>query len=218
MAGQPVCSTVDSSRPDLPYGKINQRSKDLYYIFNQSIIKQYSGASSWESGLACSVRKPNGRLRSVPSGLLEDEGGWYYEESQDYSSSQQTIRIEQDRPGDWYVRDSFCEVDGLNEPDRGPTSWRFFAGSYRWLHLERRPNGRHGQQGHRGHRDLLAAPQGQGKETPPRLSHSGLARTSEPRMSAKMWGRIRFIKFPGRRPRYQIRFDLMVELDEDTFD
>ena len=35
-----------------------------------------------------------------------------------------------------------------------------------------------------------------------------------------MWCRIRFIKFPGRgrSPKYLIRFDLMVELEEDTFE
>ncbi len=152
-----------------------------------------------------------------PSGLLEDEGGWYYEEAQDYSSSQQTIRIEQDRPGDWYVRDSFCEVVGLNDPSQADDVARFFAGSYRWLRLERRPNGRHG-------RKTIAvigtSRNSRGKE---QVSHLGylapnLADELRNQDITTLWGRIRFIKFPDRRPRYLIRFDLMVELDEDTFE
>jgi len=153
-----------------------------------------------------------------PSGLLEDEGGWYYEESQDYSSSQQTIRIEQDRPGDWYVRDSFCEVDGLNDPDRAEAVAKFFAGSYRWLHLERRPNG------HCGSRALAVIGSCRGPRGKEQRHHLGylspeVATDLGNQDVTKLWGRIRFIKFPGRgrRPRYLIRFDLMVELDEDTF-
>ncbi len=153
------------------------------------------------------------------SGLLEDEDGWYYEESQDYSSSQQTIRIEQDRPGDWYVRDSFCEVDGLNDPDRAEDVAEFFAGSYRWLHLERRPNGRNS----RSTVAVIGTSRGpNGKE---RRHHLGflapeLAGELGRENVSKIWPRVRFIKFPGRgrRPRYLIRFDLMVELAEDTFE
>jgi hypothetical protein len=110
-----------------------------------------------------------------PSGLLEDDGGLYCEESQDYSSSQSTIRIEKDRPGDWYVRDSFCEVDGLNDADRADDVAKFFAGSHRWLHLERRPNGRNGPEDHRGHRNQ---PRPQREETaePPWLHRTGAGR------------------------------------------
>lgn len=43
------------------------------------------------------------------------------------------------------MRDSFCEVDSLNDPVRADDVAKFFAGSYRWLHLERRPNGRNGR-------------------------------------------------------------------------
>jgi hypothetical protein len=151
------------------------------------------------------------------SGVLEDKSGWYYEESQDYSSSQQTIRIEQDRPGDWHVRDSFCEVDGLNEPDRLDDVKRFFAGSYRWLSLERRPNKRHGQ------RTIAVIGTTRGPRGKENRHHIGyltpeLAEDLGTEDVRKMWSCIRFIKFPGRRPRYLIRFDLMVEGDEDTVD
>lgn len=152
-----------------------------------------------------------------PSGLLEDDGGWYYEESQDYSSSQQTIRIEQDRPGDWYVRDSFCEVDGLNDPDRADDVAKFFAGSYRWLHLERRPNARHGR------RTIAVIGTSRGPKGKEQRNHLGfigpeLADNLGTQDVKKMWCRIRFIKFPGRRPGYLIRFDLMVELEQGTFE
>ena len=153
-----------------------------------------------------------------PSGLLEDEGGWYYEESQDYSSTQQTIRIEQDRPGDWYIRDSFCEVDGLNDPERADDVAAFFSGTYRWLELERRPDGR------RGPRTIAVVGTSRGPKGKERRHHLGfidqdLAEDLGTEDVRKMWCRIRFIKFPGRgrRPRYQIRFDLMMELAEDTF-
>jgi hypothetical protein len=154
-----------------------------------------------------------------PSGLLEDGGGWYYEESQDYSSSQQTIRIEQDRPGDWYVRDSFCEVDGLNDASQADNVVRFFAGSYRWLRLERRPNGRYGR------KTIAVLGTYRNKKGKEQVSHIGylapeLANEIGNEDITKLWGRIRFIKFPGRgrRPRYLIRFDLMVELEEGTFE
>ncbi len=150
-----------------------------------------------------------------PSGLLKDEGGWYYEEAQDYSSTQQTIRIEQDRPGDWHVRESFCEVEGLNDPSQADDVARFFAGSYRWLRLERRPTGRHG-------RKTIAvigtSRNSRGKEQVSHLGYlaPGLANGLDRQNVSKLWGRIRFIKFPGRRPRYLIRFDLMAEGEEET--
>lgn len=153
------------------------------------------------------------------SGLIEDDDGWYYEEAQDYSSTQQTIRIEQDRPGDWRVRDSFCKVDGLNEPDRLDDVERFFAGSYRWLSLERRPNQRHGQ------RTIAVIGTTRGLRGKEQRHHIGylapdLAEDLGTEDVRKAWSRIRFIKFPGRgrRPQYLIRFDLMVEGDEDTFE
>jgi hypothetical protein len=153
------------------------------------------------------------------SGLLEDEGGWYYEELQDYSSSQHTIRIEQDRPGDWYVRDSSCSVDGLNDQERAVDVARFFAGSYRWLSLERKPNGRHG-------RKTVAVvgtsrdPRGKEQRHDLGFLEPELAGELGREDVSRIWPRIRFIKFPGRgrRPKHLIRFDLMVELAEDTFE
>jgi len=154
-----------------------------------------------------------------PSGLLEDEGGWYEEESQDYSSSQQTIRIEQDRPGDWYVRESICDVEGLNDFSRADDVACFFAGSYPWLRLERRPNG---CQERRIIAVIWTSRNSRGKE---QVSHFGyfaseLANDLGNQKVTKLWGRIRFIRFPGRRrrPQYLIRFDLMVEFGEDTFE
>lgn len=154
-----------------------------------------------------------------PAGLLEDRGGWYYEESQDYSSSQQTIRIDQDRPGDWYIRDSFCEVDGLNDPERADDVAAFFKGAYRWLRLERKPNGRRGQ---RAIAVIGTCRDGKGRDQRHHLGFLDpeLAKDLGSEDVRKMWCRIRFIKFPGRgrHPKYLIRFDLMMELAEDTFE
>ena len=163
--------------------------------------------------------KPETPMSIQPSGLLEDKGGWYYEESQDYSKSQQTIRIEQDRPGDWYIRNSFCEVAGLNDPDRAADVAEFFAGSYRWLRLERRPTVRHGR------RTIAVIGSSRGPKGKERDHHLGfldgeLTDDLGNEDVRKMWCRIRFIKFPGRnrRSKYLIRFDLMMELAEDTFE
>lgn len=157
--------------------------------------------------------------RISPSGVLKDEDGWYYEELQEYSSSQNTLRIDQDRPGDWYVHRSFCEVSGINDPERVADVRRFFAGSFRWLELERdrsvprsrniikiigtfRDAKRREQRVHLGFLD------------------AELAKDLAQHSVSKLWGRIRFIKFPspGRRPNYLIRFDLMVQLEDGTFD
>ena len=53
-----------------------------------------------------------------PSGLLMDADGWYYEESLDAECPLRTIRVQQDRPGDWYVRNTNCQVAELNSPSR----------------------------------------------------------------------------------------------------
>ena len=153
------------------------------------------------------------------SGVLQDRDGWYYEESQDYSSNQRTLRIDQDRPGDWYVHKSFCEVAGLNDPARAGEVQSFFAGTYRWLELERDGSDPHNRRVVKGigtYRDAA------GKQ---RRAHLGyltdeLADELAKQDIAKLWGRIRFIRFPraGRRPGYWIRFDLMLELEEGTFD
>ena len=75
------------------------------------------------------------------AGLVTDADGWYYEETQDFAVSTGSIRIEQERPGEWSVRDGFCEIQGLNDPDRLEQVEEFFNGSYRWLQLERRAGG-----------------------------------------------------------------------------
>jgi hypothetical protein len=117
------------------------------------------------------------------------------------------------------VRDSFCEVDGLNDPDREDDVASFFAGSYRWLRLERRPGRRQGE------RTIAVVGTCRGPRWKEATYHLGfldpeLARDLGTENVKKMWPRIRFIKLPGRgrRPRYQIRFDIMVELEEDTFE
>lgn len=157
--------------------------------------------------------------RISPSGVLKDENGWYYEELQDYSSSQNTLRIDQDRPGDWYVHRSFCEVAALNDAERIDDVRRFFAGSYRWLELERDrsvPRTRNIVKVIGTFRDA------KGKEQRVHLGFldSELAADLAKHDVGKLWGRIRFIKFPspGRRPAYHVRFDLMVQLEDGTFD
>jgi len=144
------------------------------------------------------------------AGVLKDEEGWYYEESQNFSRSQSTIRIEQQRPGNWKVRESSCGIVGLNSPGRRDEVDRFFAGSYRWLRLEREVNGFEASNAIKiigTYRDMA------GKE---HATHLGflkqeLAEDLESEDIRKLWGRIRFIKFPtpGRDSKYLIRFDLM---------
>jgi hypothetical protein len=146
------------------------------------------------------------------AGVLRDEEGWYYEESQNFSRSQSTIRIEQRRPGSWEVRESSCGIMDLNSPGRRDEVGRFFVGSYRWLRLEREVNGFRASNAIKiigTYRDKA------GKE---HATHLGflkqeLAENLEGEDIRKLWGRIRFIKFPtpGRDSRYLIRFDLMQE-------
>ncbi len=145
-----------------------------------------------------------------PAGVVKDANGWYYKESQEYSRNQNSIRIEQRRPGDWRVIEGFCEVDGLNQPEYAAGVQRFFTGSYRWIRFEREP----------------VSPKtinkvkviGLYKDTKNRkqeamLGHLTLNVAEEiaRRDVRPMWGRIRFLRFPrpGRVPRFFIRFDLM---------
>ena len=117
------------------------------------------------------------------------------------------------------MRDSFSEVDGLNDADRADDVAKFFADSYRWLHLERRPNGRNGR------KTIAVIGTSRGPKGKKQRNHLGFVR---PELAGdlgaqdvkKMWSRIRFIKFPGRgrSPKFLIRFNLMVELEEDTFE
>jgi hypothetical protein len=143
-------------------------------------------------------------------GVLKDQGGWYYEESQDFSSTQSTIRVEQRRPGNWKVRENSCGIVGLNNPGRRDEVARFFAGTYRWLRLER--DGRQSRSSQvikiiGTYRDKA------GKEHPTHLGflNEELAEELKAEDVAKLWGRIRFIKFPvpGRDSKFLIRFDLM---------
>jgi len=154
-----------------------------------------------------------------PSGLLMDADGWYYEESLDAECPQHTIRVQQDRPGDWYVRNTNCRIVELNSPSRASEVLAFFAGSFRWLRFERgEPNGRASA----AIRIIGTFLDQDGHE---RESHLGFV---EPAIEEKiaehdvsrLWGRIRCIRppGPGRRPTFCLRFDLLVELDETMFD
>jgi hypothetical protein len=154
-----------------------------------------------------------------PSGLLMDADGWYYEESLDAGCPRQTIRVQQDRPGDWYVRNTNCRIAELNSPSRASEVLSFFAGSFRWLRFEReQPNGR----GPDAIKIIGTFLDRDGRDCE---SHLGYV---EPEVAEKLaehdvghlWGRIRCIRTPGsgRRPTFCLRYDLLVELDENTFD
>jgi len=148
------------------------------------------------------------------AGVLRDDAGWYYEESQNFSRSQSTLRIDQKRPGSWEILVSSCGIAGLNKPDRKDEVARFFAGSYRWLLLERELGGVGAGSVIKvigTHRDKA------GKE---RAVHLGflereLAEDLDGKALRNLWARIRFIKFPtpGRDSRHLIRFDLMQRAD-----
>jgi hypothetical protein len=161
----------------------------------------------------------DGPMTIHPAGVVENSDGWYYEESQDYSSSQRTLRIDQDRPGDWYVHTSFCEINGLNDPSRADDARRFFAGSYRWLDLERDRSDRR----HPNRIKVMGTFRDKGGKE--RTLHLGyLTRELADELTREdlemLWGRIRFIRFPrpDRKPQYWIRFDLMKRLADDTFE
>ena len=96
--------------------------------------------SVW-SAIVKAVNSNNVHQQGKASGVLRDDEGWYYKESQNFSSSQSTIRIDQKRPGNWEALESSCGIVGLNKPLRQKDVARFFAGSYRWLRLERELNG-----------------------------------------------------------------------------
>ena len=154
-----------------------------------------------------------------PSGLLMDADGWYYEESLDAECPQRTIRVQQDRPGDWYVRNTNCQVAELNDPSRAAEVLEFFIGSFRWLRFEREAGNGHGPGAIRIIGTFL---DGEGME---RESHLGYVEQEAARNMAhqdvsQLWGRLRCIRPPGtsRRPNFCLRFDLLVELDEKMFD
>jgi len=165
---------------------------------------------SFWSAITKAVRNKSAHQQVKAAGVLRDEEGWYYEESQNFSKSQSTVRVDQQRPGHWEVYEASCGVVGLNKPVRQKEAARFFAGSYRWLRLEREPNGFKANNVIRiigSYRDTS------GKE---RSVHLGflkveLAEDLEGRDVKQLWAKIRFIRFPspGRDSKYMIRFDLM---------
>lgn len=154
-----------------------------------------------------------------PSGLLMDADGWYYEESLDAECEHRTIRVQQDRPGDWYVRNTNCKVAELNSPSRAPEVLDFFAGSFRWLRFELdEPQDR----GASSIRIIGTFLDGDGQECESHLGYvePDVAETISEHDIGQLWGRIRCIRLPGpgRRPTFCLRYDLLVELDENVFD
>ena len=148
------------------------------------------------------------------AGVLRNEEGWSYEESRNFSSSQSTVRIDQQRPGNWQTLESSCGIVGLNKPLRQKDVARFFAGSYRWLRLERELNG------FKANNVIKVMGTYRDKSGKEFVAHLGflnlaLAEILEGENVLKLWARIRFIRFPspGRDSKYMIRFDLMQDKD-----
>lgn len=139
----------------------------------------------------------------------QEFSGWFYEEIQDHSSSQRTVRIEQGRPGNWETVKSSCGIAALNSPGRLAEVERFFAGTYRWLLLEKELDD------FLGFRVKIVGTyqEKSGKERAVNLGYleQELCDEIEGEDIETLWARIRFIKFPipGRSSRYLIRFDLM---------
>ena len=154
-----------------------------------------------------------------PSGLLMDADGWYYEESLDAECSLRTIRVQQDRPGEWYVRNTNCQIAELNSPSRASEVLSFFTGAFRWLRFEREAEDGHGPGAIKIIGTFL---DGEGAE---RESHLGYVEAAAAKSLVqqdvrRLWGRIRCLRPPGlgRRPNFCLRFDLLVELDEKIFE
>ena len=169
--------------------------------------------SVW-SAIVKAVHSKSVHQQVKAAGVLRDEEGWYYEESQNFSNSQSTIRIDQQRPGNWETLESSCGIVGLNKPVRQKEVAQFFAGSYRWLRLERELNGFRANNVIKvigTYRDKT------GKELVAHLGfiNLGLAEELEGENVLKLWARIRFIRFPspGRDSKHMIRFDLMQDKD-----
>jgi hypothetical protein len=148
------------------------------------------------------------------AGVLRDDEGWYYEESQNFSRSQSTVRIDQNRPGNWEILESSCGIAGLNKPDRRAEVARFFAGSYRWLRLERE------RDSFLGGSLIKVIGTYRDKNGKEKTTHLGfinreLAEEIEGEDVRNLWARIRLIRFPspGRDSRHLIRFDLMQKMD-----
>ena len=169
---------------------------------------------SFWSAIVKAVNNKSAHQQVKAAGVLRDDEGWYYEESQNFSRSQSTVRIDQQRPGDWETLESSCGIVGLNKPERQKEVARFFAGSYRWLRLERELNGFKANNVIRvvgTYRDKS------GKELSVHLGFLKLelAEDLEGEDVRKLWARIRFIRFPspGRDSKFIIRFDLMQQED-----
>jgi len=154
-----------------------------------------------------------------PSGLLMDADGWYYEESLDAECPLRTIRVHQNRPGDWYLRDSNCRIAELNRPSRAAEVYGFFAGSFRWLRLEREAKKGHGPGAIRVIGSFL---DGEGVECESHLGYleDEVAKKIVHQDLGHLWARLRCIRPTGvgRRPNFCLRFDLLVELDTEMFD
>ena len=165
---------------------------------------------SFWSVIVKAVNNKSAHQQVKAAGVLRDEEGWYYEESQNFSRSQSTVRIDQQRPGDWEILESSCGIVGLNKPVRQNEVARFFAGSYRWLRLERELNG---FKANSVIRVIGTCRDKSGKETSLHLGFLKLelAEDLEGVDVRKLWARIRFIRFPspGRDSKHMIRFDLM---------
>ena len=169
---------------------------------------------SFWSAIVKAVNNKSAHQQVKAAGVLRDDEGWYYEESQNFSRSQSTVRIDQQRPGDWETLESSCGIVGLNKTVRQKDVARFFAGSYRWLRLERELNGFKANNVIRvvgTYRDKS------GKELSVHLGFLKLelAEDLEGEDVRKLWARIRFIRFPspGRDSKFIIRFDLMQQED-----
>jgi hypothetical protein len=165
--------------------------------------------SLW-SAIVKAVNNKSDHQQVKAAGVLRDEEGWYYEESQNFSRSQSTVRVDQQRPGNWEVLESSCGIVGLNKPERQKEVARFFAGSYRWLRLERELNG---FKANNVIRVIGTYRDNSGRELAVHLGFLKLelAEDLEGREVQKLWAKIRFIRFPspGRDSKYMIRFDLM---------
>jgi hypothetical protein len=156
-----------------------------------------------------------GQQKGTADGPAQGQEGWFYEESRDFSKSQSTIRINQQRPGEWAVLKPSCGIVGLNEPGRRDGVAGFFEGSFRWLRLERGVDNVSGEKlvkvigTYRGKR---------GRESVIQLGSlkQDLVDGLKGVKIENLWGRIRFIKFPspGRNTGYLIRFDLMKKTDQ----
>jgi hypothetical protein len=152
-----------------------------------------------------------------PAGVVRDDDGWYYEESQNFSSSQNTIRIDQIRPGRWDLFMGHCMVVGLNAPARSDGVRRFFNGAYRWLRFVPDVKPASGE--------ALTKVVGSYRDTSGRKHevHLGflkreLTEDLDCHDVTKLWGKIRLIRFPapGRDSKYLIRFDLMQQMDASS--